>query len=113
MIRVRKCLKSLPDKATGKRVLVLEELKTPQSRRTIEIPRMVVAVLRDLRKDQARWKLKLGESYDVRGMGIVFGDRAGAPRWPQDVREYFQVLCDRGGGSAARGGRRGNCGTRS
>jgi len=96
-IRVRKCLKSLPDKKTGKRVLVLDELKTPQSRRTIEMPRMVAAVLRDLRKDQARWKLKLGAAYDTRGMGIVFGDRAGAPRWPQDVREYFQLICKRSG----------------
>ena len=97
VIRVRKCLKSLPDEAAGKRVLVLEELKTPQSRRTIEMPRMVAGALRDLRKDQARWKLKLGGAYDTRGTAIVFGDRAGAPRWPQDVREYFQLICTNAG----------------
>lgn len=97
VIRVRKCLKSLPDKETGKRVLVLDDLKTPQSRRTIEMPRMAAAALRDLRTEQARWKLKLGAAYDMRSMAIVFGDRAGAPRWPQDVREYFQLLCSKAG----------------
>ena len=97
VIRVRKCLKSLPDKTTGKRALVLADLKTEQSRRTIEMPRRVAAALKDLRKEQARWKLKLGPAYDVREMEIVFGDRAGAPRWPQDVREYLQLLCSKAG----------------
>ena len=95
VIRVRKCLKALPDAITGKRRLVLADLKTEQSRRTIQMPKAVVTALRDLRKEQARWKLKLGPAYDVREMGIVFGDRAGAPRWAQDVREYFQLLCTR------------------
>lgn len=95
VMRVRKCLKALPDKQTGKRCLVLEDLKTEQSRRTIQMPRAVALALRELRKEQARWKLKLGPAYDVREMEIVFGDRAGAPRWAQDVREYFQLLCKR------------------
>jgi integrase len=30
-------------------------------------------------------------------MGLVFTDRAGAPRWPQDVTPYFKVLCGRAG----------------
>jgi len=95
VIRVRKCLKALPDPETGKLRLVLEDLKTEQSRRTIQMPRLVAEALRDLRKDQARWKLKLGADYDPRGMGVVFTDRAGQPRWPGDVRKYFQLLCDR------------------
>jgi integrase len=37
-LRVRRCLKALPDPVTGKRTLVLEELKTKQSRRTIRMP---------------------------------------------------------------------------
>lgn len=97
VVRVRKCLKALPDPETGKRRLVLADLKTEESRRTIEMPRLAAAALRELRKDQARWRLKLGAAYDVRGMGLVFTDRAGAPRWPQDVRRYFQVLCERAG----------------
>jgi integrase len=97
VIRVRKCLKALPDPATGKRRLVLDDLKTERSKRTIEMPRLAATALLALRKEQAAWKLKLGAAYDVRGMGIVFGDRAGAPRWAQDMRRYFQVLCDSAG----------------
>jgi integrase len=97
VIRVRKCLKALPDPETGKRRLVLEDLKTEQSRRTMQMPRLAAAALRELRKDQARWKLKVGVAYDVRDMGLVFTDRAGAPRWPQDVTRYFKVICTRAG----------------
>jgi integrase len=97
VIRIRKSLKALPDPATGKRRLILADLKTEQSRRTIQMPRLAASALRELRKDQARWKLQLGTAYDVRGMGLVFTDRAGAPRWPQDVTRYFKVLCGRAG----------------
>ena len=54
VIRVRKCLKALPDPETGRRRLVLEELKTERSRRTIRMPRHVVTVLQALRREQAR-----------------------------------------------------------
>jgi integrase len=97
VIRVRKCLKALPDPATGKRRLVLEDLKTERSRRTIQMPRQVVVTLLALRKEQTAMRLKLGAAYDVRGLAIVFGDRAGAPRWQQDIRRYFKILCERAG----------------
>ena len=97
VLRVRKCLKALPDPATGKRVLVLEELKTERSKRTIRMPGQVVAAVLALRKEQAAARLKLGAAYDVRGLAIVFGDGAGAPKWPQDVRSHFQTLCGRAG----------------
>ncbi len=97
VVRVRKCLKALPDPATGKRQLVLEELKTERSKRTIRMPRQVAAALLALRKEQAATRLKLGESYDLRGLSIVFGDGAGAPKWPQDVRRDFQKFCGRAG----------------
>jgi integrase len=97
VIRVRKCLKALPDPATGRRRPVLEDLKTERSRRTIQMPRQVETTLLALRKEQAAWRLKLGSAYDLRGLAIVFGDRAGAPRWQQDVRRYFKVLCGRAG----------------
>jgi integrase len=97
VLRVRKCLKALPDPATGKRVLVLEELKTERSKRTIRMPGQVVAAVLALRKEQATARLKLGAAYDVRGLAIVFGDGAGAPKWPQDVRSHFQTLCGRAG----------------
>ena len=97
VLRVRKCLKSLPDPATGKRVLVLEELKTERSRRTIRMPRQVATALLALRKEQAAARLRLGTAYDVRGLAIVFADGAGAPKWPQDVRSHFRTLCGRAG----------------
>jgi integrase len=97
VIRVRKCLKALPDPVTGKRVLVLETLKTERSRRTIRMPRQVVAVLLALRKEQAAARLKLGTLYDIRGLAIVFADGAGAPKWPQDVWKHFNTLCGRAG----------------
>ena len=97
VIRVRKCLKALPDPETGKRTLVLETLKTERSKRTIRMPRQAVTVLLALRKEQAAARLKLGALYDTRGLAIVFGDGAGAPRWPQDVRRQFTTLCGRAG----------------
>jgi integrase len=97
VIRVRKCLKALPDPVTGKRVLVLETLKTERSRRTIRMPRQVLAVLLALRKEQAAARLKLATIYDIRGLAIVFGDGAGAPKWPQDVWKHFNTLCGRAG----------------
>jgi len=83
VIRVRKCLKALPDPAAGKRRLVLETLKTERSRRTIRMPRQVAAALLALRKEQAAARLKLGAAYDVRGLSIVFGDGAGARNGPR------------------------------
>ncbi len=97
VVRVRKCLKALPDPATGKRQLVLENLKTERSKRTIRMPAQVVTTLLALRKEQTAVRLKLGAAYDVRGLSIVFGDGAGAPKWPQDVRRQFKTLCGRAG----------------
>lgn len=97
VIRVCKCLKALPDPAARKRRLVLETLKTERSKRTIRMPQQVAAVLLALGKEQAATRLKLGAAYDVRGLSIVFGDGAGAPKWPQDVRRYFKTLCGRAG----------------
>jgi integrase len=97
VIRVRKCLKPLPDPLGGKLRLVLADLKTERSRRTIRMPAQVQAVLLALRKEQAAARLQLGPEYDVRGLSIVFGGAAGAPRWPQDIGEQFKVLCGRAG----------------
>jgi integrase len=97
VIRVRKCLKALPDPVTGRRQLVLENLKTERSKRTIRMPAQVASVLLAQRKEQAAVRLRLGAAYDVRGLAVVFGDGAGAPKWPQDVRSHFQTLCGRAG----------------
>ena len=57
------------DPETGKRRLVLEELKTERSRRTIRMPRHVATVLQALRRDQAAKRLKVGELYDFAASG--------------------------------------------
>jgi integrase len=89
VIRVRKCLKALPDPQTGKRRLVLEDLKTEQSKRTIRMPRHVVTALQALRREQAAARLKLGALYDTRARHRVRGRRRRAEvaaRRPQVLR---------------------------
>jgi site-specific recombinase XerD len=61
------------------------------------MPRHAAAALLGQRKEQAAARLKLGAAYDTRGLTIVFGDGAGAPEWPQDVRKHFVTLCGRAG----------------
>jgi integrase len=93
-IRVRKCLKALPG-PDGKRMLVLEDLKTDRSRRTMALPRDAAAVLRALKAQQAKDRLRLGAGYT--DSGLVFAAESGGPRWPQDVRRQFAGLCKRTG----------------
>lgn len=94
VVRVRKCLKALPG-PDGKRGLVLADLKTDRSRRTMQLPRDAAAVLRALRAQQAKDRLRLGSHY--RDSGLVFCGEHGGPRWPQDVRRNFARLCERAG----------------
>jgi len=61
------------------------------------MPAQVASALLALRKEQTAVRLKLGAAYDVRGLAVVFGDGAGAPRWPQDVARQFKALCGRAG----------------
>jgi site-specific recombinase XerD len=61
------------------------------------MPRQVATALLARQKEETAARLKLGEAYDARGLSIVFGDGAGAPKWPQDVRRDFQKLCGRAG----------------
>jgi integrase len=93
-IRVRMCLKALPG-PDGKRVLVLAGLKTERSRRTMALPRDAAAVLRALKAQQAKDRLRLGTGYA--DSGLVFAAEHGGPRWPQDVRRQFARLCERAG----------------
>jgi integrase len=93
-IRVRMCLKALPV-PDGKRVLVLADLKTERSRRTMALPRDAAVVLRALKAQQAKDRLRYGAGYvDSR---LVFAAEHGGPRWPQDVRRQFGRLCQEAG----------------
>lgn len=93
-LRVRTCLKALPG-PDGKRVLVLAELKTVRSRRSMALPRDAATVLRALKAQQAKDRLRLGSAYT--DSGLVFSMESGGPRWPQDVRRQFAGLCKRAG----------------
>lgn len=91
VIRVRKCLKQHKDPATGKLALVLDELKTPQSRRTLALPAAAAAALRAHRTAQAADRLRLGRHYT--DSGLVFCGTAGQPCWRQDVTRTFKSIC--------------------
>jgi integrase len=91
---VRKCLKALPG-PDGKRVLVLADLKTDRSRRTMALPRDAATVLRVLKAQQAKDRLRLGAAYA--DSGVVFASGSGGMCWPQDVRKQFAKLCERAG----------------
>ena len=103
VIRVRKCLKALPDPEAGKRVLVLADLKTQRSKRTIRMPQQVATSLLALRKEQATARLRLGAAYDVRGLAIVFGDGAGRRSGPKTSGATSR--CSAAGPGSARTGR--------
>jgi integrase len=85
LIRVRHSLK---ESSSG---LVLEDLKTASSRRTLAMPADVRSALAALCKEQASDKLRLGEHYKDRG--LIFADSAGRPRHEQYIRRTFQRLC--------------------
>lgn len=88
-LRVRQSLKR-----TGG-LLILAELKTPSSRRTLAMPAMVAAVLDRLRRAQAAERLRAGSAWHDHG--LVFPGATGAPRWPQEVNSGLKALCERAG----------------
>jgi integrase len=93
-IRVRTCLKVLPG-PDGKRMVALADLKTDRSRRTLQLPRDAATVLRALKAQQAKDRLRLGDGWT--DSGLVFAAEQGGPRWPQDVRKQFGKVCERAG----------------
>jgi integrase len=93
-IRIRMCLKVLP-RPDGKRMVTLAGLKTDRSRRTLQLPRDAATVLRALKAQQAKDRLRLGNGWT--DSGLVFAAEHGGPRWPQDVRKQFGKLCERAG----------------
>jgi integrase len=89
VITVRKSLKR-----EGGR-LVVAELKTEASRRTLAMPAMVAGVLQALRRAQAGERLRAGARWEDHG--LVFAGTSGRPRWPQQIRAGFRRLCEQAG----------------
>ena len=96
LIHVRHALKRLPDE-NGVRRFVLDELKTPTSRRTHRMAREVYRSLLALKKRQARWRLKYGPEYgwDQAPSGLVFCTHKGKPLFPRSVTRQLRLYSDK------------------
>lgn len=95
VLRVRHSLKEVPAEGKPRTALVLEDLKTERSKRTLQLPVRVADALRAQRAVQAADRLRLGRHYG--GMNLVFGTSAGQPRRRQDMNRGFKRVCARAG----------------
>ncbi len=93
VIRVRKSVKIAEGSGPGR--VVVEDLKTERSRRTLEMPTAVASMLGALRRDQAATRLAAGSAYT--DLGLVFSRADGMPCWPGTVRSQFKRICRRAG----------------
>jgi len=98
IIHIRRSLKRLPD-GNGVRCFVLDELKTPTSKRSHRMPREVRKGLLALKKRQARWRLKYGPEYgwDQAPSGLVFCTHKGTPLFPRSVNRQLRLYCGKAG----------------
>jgi integrase len=75
--------------------LVIGEVKTPKSRRSIDLPVSMVKVLRAHKAQQAKERLAAGESWQ--NQGLVFTTEVGTPIDPSNLRRDFDKLCAKAG----------------
>ncbi len=74
----------------------IREVKSKKSRRRIDLPPELVAVLRQHRARQARERLLMGPAYEDND--LVFCQPNGRMLWPNNVSErQFKALCKRAG----------------
>jgi integrase len=85
VLRVRHCLKA------GQ----LAELKTQKSRRTLAMPARTLAALRDLKRDQAAQRLRLGAAWQEHDLVLPGPD--GSPCTRSRAETGFVALCARAG----------------
>lgn len=95
VVRVRKSLKQKRDRSTGHMLLVLDDLKTERSKRTLQMPRSVASVLKALRTEQAAARLRLGRHYTDHG--LVFCSAEGKPCWRSTVYRGFRKRTEAAG----------------
>jgi integrase len=75
--------------------LVLGELKTPRSRRTLFLTPQLVELLRRHRVRQAAERMAVGEVWEDHG--LVFPSEVGTPLDPDNVSHLFSRICRRAG----------------
>jgi integrase len=75
--------------------VVVGDVKTPTSRRSVNIPEQLVKVLKAHRAAQAGERLKAGELWV--DSGLVFTTQVGGPLDPRNVGHYFDRVCEDAG----------------
>jgi integrase len=76
-------------------VLVLGEVKTPKSRRSINLPEPVTAALKAHEKKQAVERETAGDEWT--DLGLVFTTDVGTPIDPSNIRRNFDAMCEKAG----------------
>jgi hypothetical protein len=80
--------------------LVLKDLKTKRSRRTLHLTPTLVAMLRSHRARQAAEQLAVGRAWVE--SGLVFTTALGTPLDPDNFAHYFDRLCRKADHRSAR-----------
>lgn len=84
------------DGRSGRRTrLVVSELKTRRSRRTLYLTPELVEILREHRARQAKRRMALGAAWQDHG--LIFPSRVGTPMDPDNFSHTFSRLCRRAG----------------
>ncbi len=84
------------DVSLGRRTrLVVSELKTPKSRRTLSLTSELVARFRQHRARQAEAQMAAGTLWQDRG--LIFASEVGTPMDPDYFSHSFARLCERAG----------------
>jgi integrase len=84
------------DVSSGRRTrLVVSELKTPKSRRTLSLTPELVARFRQHRARQAEAQMAAGTLWHDHG--LIFASEVGTPMDPDNFSHSFARLCERAG----------------
>ena len=97
-LKVQRGVKRIQDRAcdAGRRTrLVVGELKTPRSRRTLFLTPELVELLRRHRVRQAGERMAVGEAWEDHG--LIFPSEVGTPLDPDNVSHLFSRICRRAG----------------
>jgi integrase len=97
-LKVTHGVKRVQDRTTGterRTRLVVGELKTARSRRTLFLTPQLVDLLRRHRARQAEERIAVGEAWEDHG--LVFPSELGTPLDPDNVSHAFSRICQRAG----------------